>query len=126
MSTTSSRGEDTEMASVFAAVAGAWLRTGAEACGAGRRSRRAPATVLAAACAVPGGSVVDSAGVPGPGVLCPPLADGRFSQYWLSALTVGGPVHPAPACAALAEGAVAAAAISTVIQTLPDIDGPAC
>ena len=117
------------MASVRAALAGEWRRADAETRGAGRRSSRARAAganVFAAARAVPGGSVVDSAGVPGPGVLCPPLADGRFSQYWLSALTVGGPLHPAPACAATAAGAVAAAATSTLIQTLPAIGGSPC
>ena len=128
MTSTSSRGKETETASVRAAAVGT-CRSAASRGGAGSRSSRVRCAAdkpRVAPRAVPGGSLVESAGVPGPGVLCPPPADGRFSQYWLSALTVGGPAHPAPAWAAIAGGASAALTTTAVIQTLPDIDGRRC
>lgn len=48
---------------------------------------------------VPAGSC--TAGVPGAGVF-PPVAAGRSSQYWLSALTLDGPEHAPPGDAASA------------------------
>ncbi len=92
-----------------ACIAAVRLRVGVAA---GRRSSRAFPPLDCRRRTSARGKEVDRARVPTPGGLAP-AAPGTFSQYWLIALTDGGPLQYAPTRAACAGAATAASATNT-------------